>query len=103
MDVVIHAAHAVDVSSSLRQYAEAKVRRLDRHFDRIIDARLDLDVAGKHSVDPPKVAELHVHVNGGVVQGKVTAHGLREAVDLVTDKVDEQLRRRKERIKGHKR
>ena len=102
MNLVIH-AHRVDLPSALREYAEAKVRRLDRHFDRIIDARLELDVAGNHSQDPAKVAELHVHVNGGVLQGKVTAHGLQEAVDLVIDKVDVQLRRRKERLKGHKR
>ena len=101
MNLVIH-AHDMPLPATVRTYAEAKVRRLDRHFDRIIDARLELDLAGRHSADPAKVAALRVHVTGGILRAKVTAQKLQEAVDLVVDKVDEQLRRRKERLKDHK-
>lgn len=101
MNLDIH-AHKVQLTPALRTYAEAKVRRLDRHFDRIIDAHLELDLAGRHSADPAKVAALRVHVTGGILRAKVTAQKLQEAVDLVVDKIDEQLRRRKERIKDHK-
>jgi putative sigma-54 modulation protein len=87
----------------MRDYAEGKIRRLDRHFDRIIDARLELAPAGRHSIDPEKVAQLQVHLPGSVLKGSVTARGIREAVDLVVDKLDEQLRRRKERIQDHHR
>jgi putative sigma-54 modulation protein len=92
----------LELPEAVRTYAEQKVMRLDRHFDRIIDAHMELAPAGKKSVMPVQVAELRVHVNGGILKGKVSARSVREAVDLVVDKVDEQLRRRKERIKGHK-
>jgi putative sigma-54 modulation protein len=101
MNLVIH-AHDTPLSPTLRTYAEGKVRRLDRHYDRILDARLELDLAARRSLDPPKVAELHVHIQGAIVKGRATAQRMQEAVDLVVDKVDEQLRRRKERIKDHK-
>jgi putative sigma-54 modulation protein len=101
MNLVIY-AHDVPLPPTLRTYAEGKVRRLDRHYDRILDARLELDLAARKSLDPPKVAELLIHVHGAMVKGKATAQRMQEAVDLVVDKVDEQLRRRKERIKDHK-
>jgi putative sigma-54 modulation protein len=96
MNLVIY-AHDVPLPPTLRTYAEGKVRRLDRHYDRILDARLELDLAARKSL-----AELLIHVHGAMVKGKATAQRMQEAVDLVVDKVDEQLRRRKERIKDHK-
>lgn len=102
LNLTIH-THHVPLTPDLREYAEGKIRRLDRHFDRIIDARLELDLAGKHHSDPPKVAALRVHVSGGILQGSVTARETQEAVDLVVDKLDHQLRKRKERLQEHRR
>ncbi len=102
MNIVIHTRDDLTLPEALRAYAEQKIRRLDRHFDRIHDVRLELDHAGKRSAEPAKTAELRVHVDGSILKGRVTAKELREALDLVVDKVDEQLRRRKERIKEHK-
>src|SRR5437879_11645759 len=95
-------AHSMPVDPGVRKYAEAKVRRLDRHFDRILDARLELDLASRKRVEPLKVAELLVHVNGTIIKARAIAPHLQEAVDLVVDKVDHRLRKRKERIKDHK-
>ncbi len=101
MNVIIH-SHNVPLDQSLKDYAEAKLRRLDRHFDRIVDARLEFDVDGRKSVDPEKTASLHVHVSRSLLSAKAKARDLHEAVDLVVDKLDEQLRRRKERITTHR-
>jgi putative sigma-54 modulation protein len=92
----------VSLDQTLRDYAEAKLRRLDRHFDRIVDARLELDLDGRKSVDPAKVAALYVHVSRSLLSAKVRTRDLHEAVDLVIDKLDEQLRRRKERLTAHR-
>jgi putative sigma-54 modulation protein len=100
LNVFIH-TRDLTLPEALRSYAEQKIRRLDRHFDRILDARLELDRASRKSVDPAKTAELRIHVNGSILKGRVSAREIREAVDLVVDKIDEQLRRRKERIKEH--
>ena len=95
-------AHDMPVAPQVRQYAEAKVRRLDRHYDRIQNARLELDLAARKRLEPLKVAELLVHVNGTIIKGRAIAPHIQEAVDLVVDKVDNRLRKRKERIKDHK-
>ena len=70
MNVTIH-SHNVPLDQTLRDYAEAKLRRLDRHFDRIVDARLELDLDGRKSVDPAKVAALYVHVSRNLLSAKV--------------------------------
>jgi putative sigma-54 modulation protein len=95
-------AHDMPLPDSVRTYAEAKVRRLDHHFDRIIDARLEFDLPARKSPKSPKQAELHIHVQGRHLKGRATAPHLQEAVDMVVDKVDQQLRKRKERLKDHR-
>jgi putative sigma-54 modulation protein len=101
VNVTIH-SHNVPMDQALKDYAEAKLRRLDHHFDRIVDARLEFDLDGRKSIDPQKIACLYVHVNGAQLSGKVKSRNLRESVDLVVDKVDQQLRRRKERLTDHR-
>jgi len=101
MNLVIY-AHDMPLPATVRSYAEDKVRRLDRHFDRILDARLEFDLPSRKRLNPPKQAELLVHVHGGHLKGKAVSLNLQEAVDMVVDKVDQQLRKRKERIKDHK-
>jgi putative sigma-54 modulation protein len=101
LKVKIH-AHNVDITESLRSYAEAKMLKLDRHFDRIHEARLDIDAAARRGLDSVKDLALHVHINGNLLEGRVKSRDLMTGVDLVVDKVDEQLRRRKERLTEHK-
>jgi len=101
LNLIIH-SHDVPLTPDLREYAEGKIRRLDRHFDRIIDARLELEMTGNHSTAPARLVALHVHVTGGILQGSVTARETQEAVDRVVDKLDQQLRKRKERLQEHR-
>jgi putative sigma-54 modulation protein len=101
VNVTIH-SHNVPLNQTLKDYAEAKLRRLDRHFDHIVDARLEFDLDGRKSIDPQKVVCLYIHVNRTVLSAKVKSRDLRESVDLVVDKLDEQLRRRKERLTTHR-
>lgn len=101
MNVTIH-SHNVPLDQPLKDYAEAKLRRLDRHFDRIVDARLEFELDSAKSVDPMKVASLHVHVSRAVLSGRVKGRDIRETIDRVVDKVDQQLRRRKERLTAHR-
>jgi putative sigma-54 modulation protein len=95
-------AHNVTITDALRDYAEAKVRKLDRHFDRIHEARLEIEAAAKRASDPIRALILHVHVNGSVLEGRVQSRDLMAGVDQVVDKLDEQLRRRKERLTEHR-
>jgi putative sigma-54 modulation protein len=91
--------HEVQLAPDVREYAEAKVRRLDRHFDRIVDAQLDFDVVNHRAAEPLKDVHLRVHLSGVILTAQARHKDARTAVDEVVDKLEEQLRRRKERLK----
>ena len=84
----------------VREYAEEKLIRLDRHAANVHEARLliDYDV---HRV-PPCFAEVVAHVDHLQLVAKVEATTEREAVDLVFDKIDAQVRKHKDRATDHK-
>ena len=99
---LIFTTHDVQLAPDVRTYAEEKVQRLDRHFDRIVDARLEFELESGRGSDPPKAVKLLVRVSGAVLTARTTARDLRTAVDQVVDKMDHQLRRRKERLVEHR-
>jgi putative sigma-54 modulation protein len=85
--------------AGVREYAEEKLERLDRHAH-LHEARLTLDFDG-HRI-PPCFAEVVAHVDRAHLVAKVEATTEREAVDLVVDKMDAQVRRHKDRLTDHK-
>jgi putative sigma-54 modulation protein len=99
---LIFTTHDVQLAPAVRTYADEKVRRLDRHYDRIVDARLEFELESGRGSDPPKAVKLHVHVSRAVLTARATAREWRVALDEVVDKMDEQLRRRKQRMAEHR-
>ncbi len=79
-------------------YAQAKLERLGRHFDQILEARLELATEKNRSLENKKVAHLTVHVNGGILKAEQKADEMQEAVDLVLDKMDRQISKFKEKV-----
>lgn len=94
--------HDVQLTPEVRTYAEAKIGRLDRHFDRIIEARVEFELESRRGVDPPKAVSLLVHLSGITLKATTTAREWKVALDEVTEKMDEQLRRRKARMVEHR-
>ncbi|MEP0847049.1 MAG: ribosome-associated translation inhibitor RaiA [Phycisphaerae bacterium] len=97
MQVTVSGRH-MGVNDSLRDYCEKKAERLVRFYDRIQSIEVVLDGRnGKHS------AEMIVHSEG---TSPFVAHELHDdvfaAVDLLLDKVEEQIRRHKEKLRNRK-
>jgi len=83
----------------VREYAEEKLERLDRHAH-LHEARLSVDF-DLHRI-PHCVAEVTAHVDRAHLVAKVEATTEREAVDLVVDKMDAQVRKHKDRATEHR-
>lgn len=97
MQVTVSGRH-MGVNNALRDYCEKKAERLVRFYDRIQSIEVVLDGRnGKHS------AEMIVHSEG---TSPFVAHELHDdvfaAVDLLLDKVEEQIRRHKEKLRNRK-
>lgn len=98
MQVIVSGRH-MGVTEALKEYCRGKAERLPRFLDRIQSIEIVLD--GKDGVH---TAEVIVHAAGA--PQPFVAHERNEdafaAVDLLMDKIEEQLRRYKERHRNRK-
>jgi ribosomal subunit interface protein len=87
------------VPSDTRAYAEAKLRRLDHyaHLDEV-----DLTVERETALLPQASAEIVLHLRRTRLSARHEAASVREAIDGVIDKADEQLRRHHDRATDRK-
>jgi putative sigma-54 modulation protein len=105
MEILIQAKKSA-ADPQIKAYAQAKLEKLARHFDHILQARMELDTEKNKSLENMKVAELTVHVTGrtgNILKAVQSASHMNEAVDLVIDKMDRQIRQHKEKLKDHRR
>jgi putative sigma-54 modulation protein len=105
MEILIQAKKTA-ADPQIKAYAQAKLEKLTRHFDHILEARMELGTDKNKSLENTKVAELTVHVTGrtgNILKAVQSAAHMNEAVDLVIDKMDRQIRQHKEKLKDHRR
>ena len=96
MTVAITGRH-VDVTPELKSYTEKKVRQLTRHFPRVVSANVVLASDRRYHV-----AEITLQATGLTAHATDRSHDLETAIDLVTGKLERQLRRYKERLRDHR-
>lgn len=88
--------HHVDVSPALREYVVTKIKRVERHFDRLIGASVVLTVEKlMHK------AEATIHASGADLHAQSIEDNMYAAIDSLIDKLDEQARRQKEKLHDH--
>ena len=90
--------HHVDLTSSMRDYVNSKIERLERHFDIVQDIHVVLSVEKlRHK------AEATLHINGGNVFADAVEGDMYAAIDALTDKLDRQVKKHKEKMTDHHR
>ncbi|HEY8568355.1 ribosome hibernation-promoting factor, HPF/YfiA family [Microbulbifer sp.] len=89
--------HHVDVTPAIRDYCLTKLDKLSRHHDLITNTQVIL------SVDKLiQKAEARVHVNGRDVFADSESEDMYAAIDSLTDKLDRQLLKHKEKLRSHR-
>lgn len=84
--------HHVDISVALRDYVENKVKPIERHVDRLIDANVVLTVDNlAHRADGT------LRVAGATLHATASRPDMYAAIDTLMAKLDEQARRHRER------
>jgi ribosomal subunit interface protein len=78
-----------------RAYAEEKLSRLERHAD-VHDVRLTL--GRDRGLHPPAAADIVVHLHHTRLAASCQGETVREAIDGAIARVDEQVRRRQDRV-----
>ncbi len=74
----------------------AKLERIQRHFDQVIDINVVLSVQKLR-----QVAEISVHIPGKDIHVESDGEDLYAAIDLLMDKVDRQIIKHKSKAFGH--
>ena len=84
--------HHIDVTEPLKSYVTGKLEKLDRHSDQITNVHVVLSVEKLE-----QRAEATVHVSGGELFADATTEDLYAAIDLLSDRLDRQLIKHKEK------
>lgn len=83
----------LDVTQSLRDYAEKRVGKLEKFFDMPLSVQVTLSVQkDQHTV------EITMPIGNVVLRGEVTSGDMYSSIDLVVDKMEKQIEKYKTRI-----
>ena len=85
--------HHVDVTPALREYVTNKLQKLERHFDHVTNAHVVLTIEKLR-----QKAEATIHVSGGNLFADAVEEDMYAAIDALTDKLDRQIKRHKEKL-----
>ena len=87
----------LDVTDAMRDYVGEKLGRLERHFDKITNVQVIMQVEKlKQQI------EATLHVAGREVVANAEHEDMYAAIDLLADKLDRQLIKHKEKQLDHK-
>lgn len=87
--------HHLDISDAIHDYVTSKIMRLERHSDHITSVSVILSVDKLN-----QKAEATVHANGTEFFAHSEHEDLYAAIDALSDKLDRQLIKRKEKLRG---
>jgi len=88
--------HHVEVSPALKAYVTEKLQRLTRHFDHVISINAILRVENHL-----QQAEATVQAAGKPFFAQESGSDMYAAIDGLSDKLDKQVRRHKDKIRSH--
>ena len=88
--------HHLEITTPLKEYVENKLERLQRHFDQITAIDVILTVEKK-----VQRAEATVHIAGGDLFAHSESEDMYAAIDALSDKLDRQLIKHKQKHRGH--
>jgi len=90
--------HHLDITTPLRDYVSQKLERVERHFDHVTNVHVILSVEKLR-----QKAEATIHISGGHLFADAEDENMYAAIDAMTDKLDRQIKKHKEKIKDHHR
>ncbi|MGY6519425.1 MAG: ribosome hibernation-promoting factor, HPF/YfiA family [Lysobacteraceae bacterium] len=90
--------HNIDVTPALRDYVNAKLERVDRHFDHHLDLRVILSVEKLE-----QKAEASIQMPGKALFADAVSGDMYASIDALADKLDRIVIKEKEKFTDHHR
>ncbi|MEY8205111.1 MAG: ribosome-associated translation inhibitor RaiA [Bermanella sp.] len=89
--------HHVEVTQALKDYVQSKVFKLERHFEYITNVQVTLTVEKLM-----QKAEATIRASGAELHANADDENMYAAIDGLTDKLDRQLLKHKEKMNNHR-
>ena len=96
MQIILN-GHHIEITEALRAYVTNKFSRLERHFDQVTQIHVILSVEKLN-----QKAEASLHLSGANLFADSTHEDMYAAIDTLTDKLDRQLKKHKEKNHDHR-
>jgi len=88
----------IDITESLRDYVDRKVKKAVNHFENITtEVDVHLSISKNPRISASQAAEVTIYANGTVIRAHETSESMYASIDLVADKIARQLRKYKEK------
>ena len=87
----------LEVSDSLRSYAERKLRKLDRLVPDLAQIELELCVEKNPSIADSQVAEATIWAKGQTLRGREASRDMKASIDGLVDNLERQVKRYREK------
>ena len=88
--------HQIEITPSIRDLLEEKIKRLKKHFDYLADIHVNLKVEKLSHT-----AEATIHVRGHTLFAVAHSNDMYAAIDDLVGKLDRQIIKHKEKLKNH--
>lgn len=99
MQIVVKGRH-MTVADELREYAIEKIGKATKVFDsNTITAEVELYHEKNPSIERNQIAEVTIYTKGPVIRAKEAATDMHAAIDLVSEKLETQVRKYKGKMK----
>ena len=82
----------LDVTDSIRSYAEQKLKKLDKQLNESTEVELELAVEKNPSIAANQIAEATVWTKGPTLRAREATEDMRASIDQLTEKLVRQVR-----------
>ena len=93
----------LEVSDSIRRYAERRLAKLDKHVHELTEIEVELAVERNPSVAENQVAEATVRLKGHTLRAREATRDMKASIDELVEKLGRQIRDDRDKRAGRRR
>lgn len=86
----------IEVTPAIREYLEKKISKLERYFTETLDAKVNVNL--KFNQDKTSKVEVTIPLPQLVLRAEEANSDMYAAIDLITDKLERQIRKHKTKV-----
>jgi putative sigma-54 modulation protein len=93
----------LEVSESIRSYAERKLAKLDKQLSKLARVEVELAVERNPSIADNQVAEATVRLKGHTLRAREATRDMKASIDELTEKLLRQIKDERDKRAGRRR